>query len=125
MENHRDIETLEKKASKYIYKKIKLLVPLAKMRFESSDRSHSQYIYAHTMHRGVGIKISDHLKEMNPRYIKFVTRRRENREFYLFTVPGYTGFKEFFRLDQIDDLIEEVVAYLNVSSDKQEQQNGA
>lgn len=112
MESSGTVETLEKKASKYIFKKLREALPTATIKFDSSDRSHSQYIFAYVGSRGVGIKISDHLKEMNPRYVKFVTRRRENKEYYLFTVPGFYGFPEFYQLAQIDKLVSDVVEYL-------------
>lgn len=120
MENTGNLESLEKQVSKHIVRKLRQAIPTIRIKFDSSDRSHSQYVYAYTLSRGVGIKISDHLKEMNPRYIKFITRRRENKEFYLFTVPGYTGFPEFYHLKDIDKLVTDVVEYLNVSSNKQE-----
>src|ERR1700757_2445265 len=95
---------LERQLSFYIADRLKYkLGHTIGFEYRKSPKSRSRYIYVRRFKKGVGIRISDHYGEQNLKVIRFYTKCRDIREFYLFTKPGFESFVEFFSLHQADE----------------------
>ena len=91
-------------------------LPLHKIYVSKSDISSSQYIYVVGNYSAVCLRVSDHLREINPRRLKFETKRQEVQDFYYFVKGNFGNFKEFYYPDNEDKLVSNIVEYFNVPS---------
>jgi hypothetical protein len=103
--------------AKYIKNKIREKSQHIKVMERSSLDSSSRYLFCISRQKAACIRISDHIKQVPSGRIRHETRRTINDSFYLFVTNGFRG-KNYYEPHEIDNLINDVLEYLSVSSNE-------
>ncbi len=117
MESCRDLTSNK---LKYFTESIRNTLPDVDIFVRKSTISDSHYLYVVGKDSAICVRISDHIREINPKRLRFETKKKEVKDFYYFVTGNFGKYKEFYYMNEENKLVKDIMEFFGVLSEETE-----